>query len=90
MPFLKHGGLFVRTDNLLPFGTKALLKISLPSNELFEIDAEVVWMTPKGAQNNKPAGIGLHFTGEQSRVLCNKIDTFIAAMLKSGQMTHTM
>lgn len=90
MPFVKGGGLFLRTDTMIPLGNPVHLKVTLPNNELFEIDAVVVWITPKGAQNNKPAGTGVQFKGDEARILSNKIDTFLATMLKSAQMTHTM
>ena len=54
------------------------------------IDGKVVWITPIGAQGNKPAGIGVQFIGENSRYFCNKIETYLAGMLKSTQGTDTI
>ena len=91
MPFLMGGGLFVRTKNTYPLGTMLSLSIQLftePSPYL--IDAKVVWITPKGAQGNKPVGVGLQFQGENSRNVSNKIETYLAGMLKSTQLTDTI
>lgn len=91
MPFVKGGGLFLRTNHIYPLGKQLQLSIKLinePEPEL--IDVKVVWITPKGAQGNKPPGIGVQFIGENSRYLCNKIETYLAGMLKSLQLTDTI
>jgi type IV pilus assembly protein PilZ len=91
MPFLIGGGLFVRTKNSYPLGVMVSLSIQLftePSP--FLIDAKVVWITPKSAQGNKPVGVGVQFQGENSRNVSNKIETYLAGMLKSTQLTDTI
>lgn len=91
MPFISGGGLFVRTNLMLPLGTKANLSLKLLNEvDSYIISAKVAWVTPKGSQGNKPAGLGFQFTGDDARVLKNKIETYLAAMLKSSQMTDTM
>jgi type IV pilus assembly protein PilZ len=90
MPFIKGGGLFIRTNNVFELGSEVKLSIRLMSEpEIYLIDGKVVWITPKGAQGNKPAGIGVQFMGE-SRSICNKIETYLAGLLKSTQITDTM
>lgn len=91
MPFINGGGLFIRTKNIYPLGHQVSLSIQLlnePENYLLE--GKVVWITPKGAQGNKPTGIGVQFTSENSRYFCNKIETYLAGMLKSTQVTDTI
>ncbi len=91
MPFIKGGGLFVRTIKDFELGTAVKLSISLmEETEKYEIEGSIVWITPKGAQGNKPAGVGIQFSGENSRYLCNKIETYLAGMLKSTQVTDTI
>lgn len=91
MPFVKGGGLFIRTTNLFPLGEQVKLSvILLNEHEPYVVDGKVVWITPKGAQSNKPTGIGIQFSGENSRYLSNKIDTYLAGMLKSTQLTDTI
>jgi type IV pilus assembly protein PilZ len=91
MPFVKGGGLFLRTNHVYPLGKELQLSLKL-INEVdpYVIHARVVWITPKGAQGNKPSGIGVQFIGENSRYLCNKIETYLAGMLKSTQLTDTI
>lgn len=91
MPFLTGGGVFVRMNPVLALQSEVKLSIMLLSEpERYQIDARVVWITPKGAQGNKPAGIGFQFIGDNNRQFCNKIETCLAGMLKSTQPNDTM
>lgn len=91
MPFVKGGGIFVRTIQHYSLADKVKLSINLMDEaEPYSIEGEIVWITPKGAQGNKPAGIGIRFCGDQKRYLCNKIETYLAGMLKSSQITDTI
>ena len=91
MPFVKGGGLFLRTKNTYVLGSQVNLSVHLlDDSENYLVEGKVVWITPKGAQGNKPAGIGVQFTGESSRYLCNKIETYLAGMLKSTKVTDTI
>ena len=91
MPFISGGGLFVRTNLTLPLGSTVNLSIKLLSEiNPYVISAKVAWITPRGSQGNKPAGLGFQLIGDDARALKNKIETYLAAMLKSSQMTDTM
>ncbi len=91
MPYIKNGGIFVRTMQSYDLSDEIDLSITLMNeHDPYTIQGKVVWITPKGAQGNKPAGIGVQFTGDSSRNLCNKIETYLAGMLKSTQPTDTL
>ena len=91
MPFVKGGGIFVRSSHLFPLGEEITLSVTLLNeHEPYLVDGKVAWITPKGAQGNKPTGIGVQFSGENSRHLSNKIETYLAGMLKSTQLTDTI
>ncbi|MFI4918944.1 MAG: PilZ domain-containing protein [Legionellales bacterium] len=91
MPFIKGGGLFVRTNNTYSLGTKVQLSVTLiDEHEPYLVSGNVAWITPKGAQNNKPSGVGIQFLGESSRFLSNKIETYLAGMLKLSQLNDTI
>ena len=91
MPFIKGSGLFVRTKISYELGSPVSLSVQLLNEpEVYLVEGVVVWITPKGAQGNKPAGIGVQFSGENSRQFCNKIETYLAGMLKSTQITDTI
>ena len=91
MPFVSGGGLFIRTNTLYPLGTKVNLAVSLiDEKDPYLVEGKVVWITPKGAQDNKPTGVGIQLVGYSTRLLVNKIETYLAGMLKSQQMTDTI
>ena len=92
MPFVSGGGLFTRTSSSeLVHGDKVTLSVQLLDEvERYLVEATVVWKTPDEAQENKPAGIGFQFVGENARQFRNKIETCLAGMLKSTNPTDTM
>lgn len=91
MPFIKGGGLFIRTHYLYQLSIALSLSVKLmDEHELYQVEGKIVWITPKGAQGNKLPGIGVQFVSENSRYLCNKIETYLAGMLKSHQLTDTI
>jgi type IV pilus assembly protein PilZ len=49
----------------------------------------VVWITPKGAQGNRAAGIGVQFSDPDNTVQ-RKIETYLAGSLESDRITYTM
>ena len=84
MPFVKGGGLFVRTSNILPLATEVSLSVTLlDETDPYLVDGKVVWITPKGAQDNKPSGIGIQFSPENGKYLTSKIETYLAGMLET-------
>ncbi len=91
MPFIVGGGLFIRTTLAYEIGSPVRLSVKLMDEaDPYEIEGKVVWITPLGAQGNKPAGVGVQFISEDSRIFCNKIETYLAGMLKSTNMTDTI
>ena len=91
MPFVDNCGLFIRTMKEYPLGEHVKLSVKLMDEpDLFMLEAKVVWITPRGAQGNKPAGIGVQLIDENARSFCNKIETYLAGMLKSSKLTDTL
>ena len=91
MPFVKDGGLFVHTKNGYGLGDSVTLSITLfDEPEVNIVEGKVIWVTPKGAQGNKPAGIGVQFTSQNKRQVCNKIEKYLTGKLKSVHSTDTM
>jgi type IV pilus assembly protein PilZ len=92
MPFVKNGGLFIPTnkDYKLGDGVFMLLKL-MEETEKLPIVGKVIWMTPKGAQGNRVAGIGVQFAADQDGTNARKkIETYLGGALKSDRPTHTM
>ncbi|WP_221795074.1 PilZ domain-containing protein [Oceanobacter mangrovi] len=90
MPFLKDGGLFIATNRPYQLGDEVFLLLKLMDDpDKLPVAGKVVWITPNGAQGNKPAGIGVQFTGD-SAMARDRIETHLAGAMKSDRPTHTM
>jgi len=90
MPFVQNGGLFIPTNKRYSIGDEVFVLLSLMDEpEKLPVAGRVIWLTPKGAQGNRSAGIGIQFTEEDSQAT-SKIETYLAGMLESDRATHTM
>ncbi|MCP5145685.1 MAG: PilZ domain-containing protein [Gammaproteobacteria bacterium] len=91
MPFIKNGGLFIPTDKSYKIGDEVFMLLTLTDNkEKLPVAGRVVWITPRGAQGNKTAGIGVQFSELDNGATRNKIENQLAGALKSDRPTHTM
>ena len=92
MPFIKGGGLFAQTPNRLPLGQPVFMMVTLPgSSEKMPVSGKVCWVTPVGAQGNRPAGVGVQFDDSpQGYQLKSKIESLLAGRLESDKATFTM
>ena len=90
MPFLTNGGLFVPTNKVYDIGDEVFMLLTLMDEpEKIPIAGTVVWVTPRGAQGNRTAGIGVQFS-EQDAAANAKIENHLAGSLNSDRPTHTM
>ncbi|KTD20628.1 PilZ domain-containing protein [Legionella londiniensis] len=91
MSFVANGGLFVRTKQDYPLGAQVKLSVRLFNEpDIHMVAGKVVWVTPKGAQGNKPSGVGVQFVDDDGRYLGNKIESYLAGSLKSTKFTDTL
>lgn len=91
MPFVKGGGLFIPTAKLYKLGDEVFMLLTLMDEvEKIPIAGKIVWVTPKGAQGNRAAGIGVQFSDQDGGVARNKIETYLAGALKADRPTHTL
>ncbi|HBP1028008.1 TPA: pilus assembly protein PilZ [Pseudomonas aeruginosa] len=95
MPFIRNGGLFIPavhspTNKNYKLGDEVFMLLNLMEEpEKIPVAGKVVWITPKGAQGNRAAGIGVQFN-DGDNTARNKIETYLAGALKSDRPTHTM
>ena len=91
MPFVKNGGLFIPTSKSYKLGDEVFMLLTLMEDkEKMPIAGKIVWVTPKGAQGNRTAGIGVQFSDLDKGQTRTKIENVLAAALKSDRQTHTM
>ena len=90
MPFLRNGGLFIPTNKRFALGEEVFVLLALmDETEKIPINGTVVWVTPKGAQGNRQAGIGVQFS-EADFAAATKIEEHLGTGLVSDRPTHTM
>ncbi|GGJ90536.1 PilZ domain-containing protein [Pseudomonas matsuisoli] len=90
MPFVKGGGLFIPTSKNYRLGDEVFLLLNLMDEpDKIPVAAKVIWVTPKGAQGNRAAGIGVQFSDNDTNAR-DKIETYLAGALRSDRPTHTM
>ncbi len=92
MPFVKGGGIFVQTPRKYNIGDDVFLLLSLMDDkDRMPVPGRVIWITPVGAQGNRPAGIGVQFNeGSEGDTVRNKIESNLAGILNSDKPTATM
>jgi type IV pilus assembly protein PilZ len=90
MPYVLNGGLFIPTNKPYKLGDEVFMLLNLMDEpEKIPVAGKVVWLTPKGAQGNRAAGIGVQFTDEDNTAV-SKIENYLAGSLESDRPTHTM
>jgi len=90
MPYVLNGGLFIPTNKPYKLGDEVFMLLNLMDEpEKIPVAGKIVWLTPKGAQGNRAAGIGVQFTDENN-IAMTKIENYLAGSLESDRPTHTM
>lgn len=90
MPFIKSGGIFIPTSKNYKIGEEVFLLLGLMEEpEKLPVAGKVVWITPRGAQGSRAAGIGVQFN-EKDVAVRNKIETYLAGSLNTDRITHTL
>ena len=86
----KQGGLFISTNKRFTSGEEVFVLLALIDEaEKIPITGTVVWVTPKGAQGNRQAGIGVQFS-EADFAAATKIEEHLGTGLVSDRPAHTM
>ena len=91
MPFLENGGIFIPSEQTFELGEEVFMLVNLvDDNEKIPLSGKIVWITPKGAQNNKTAGVGVQFNSLDKGATRDKIEKLLAGALSSDRKNHTM
>lgn len=91
MPYISNGGLFIPTSKEYSLGDEVFMLLTLmDGNDRLPVAGKIIWITPKGAQGNRAAGIGVQFSAQDKGQTRNKIETHLAGALKADRITHTM
>jgi type IV pilus assembly protein PilZ len=92
MPYLKSGGIYIKTEEKVELGDLTSLELTLPNeNKPYQFTGPVVWISPqKTLIDGSDAGIGITITGNKAEEIKDKIEILIAEYLISEQPTNTM
>jgi type IV pilus assembly protein PilZ len=91
MPFIKNGGLFVKTNKPYKLGDEVFMLLTLmDQKERLPVAGQVIWVTPPGAQGNRIPGIGIQFGSQDNGAVRNQIEGLLAGALQSDRPTHSM
>lgn len=91
MPFVQRGGLFIPTNETFSLDDDVFLVVRLmDATEKYHAPGKVIWISPKGAQGGRRAGIGVQFDEESScDELRRSIETYLAGS-SDERRTDTM
>ena len=90
MPFLKEGGLFIRSSQTIELGTEVELEVLLlDALKKSVVKGVICWLTPVGAQSGIPPGVGICFTDDPDEIRF-QTEKAIARHLNSSDPTLTM
>ena len=91
MPFIKNGGLFIPTNSSYKLGDEVFMLLNLMGeDEKIPVAGRVIWMTPKGAQGQRTAGIGVQFSEQDQGNTQKRIENHLAGALGGDKPTHTL
>ena len=91
MPFVRNGGLFIPTSSNYRLGDEVFMLPNLMGeDEKLPVAGRVIWVTPKGAQGKRTAGIGVQFSEQDRGQTQKKIENYLAAAVSGEKPTHTM
>jgi len=90
MPFVQSGGLFIPTHKPYELGDEVFLLLQVMEEpEKIPLEGKIIWITPRRAQGNRMAGVGVQFFKEFEPVR-NKIEVYLAGLLHSDRHNHTL
>ncbi len=91
MPFVENGGLFIPTNSSYKLGDEVFMLLSvMGEKEKIPVAGKVIWITPKGAQGKRTAGIGVQFSEQDQGNTQKRIENYLAGALGGDKPTHTL
>ncbi|MEN9705859.1 MAG: hypothetical protein RLZZ393_1738 [Pseudomonadota bacterium] len=91
MPFVRNGGLFIPTQSNYRLGDEVFMLLNLLGDEeKIPVAGKVIWVTPRGAQGKRTAGVGVQFSDQDRGQTQKRIEAHLAGALSGEKSTHTM
>ena len=90
IPFVENGGLFIPTRKPYEMGDEVFILLNLMDEaERIPLAGTVVWITPANAQSSRAQVIGVQFNDKENTAR-PKIEKYLAGLLTSERLTHTL
>src|SRR5262245_59136360 len=90
MPCIENGGLFIPTSSTYRLGDEVFMLLNLmDEQEKLPVAGRVVWLTPKGAQGKRTAGVGVQFSNQDRGNTQRKIENYLAGWRGGERRTLT-
>ena len=90
-PFVRNGGLVIPTNSTYRLGDEVFMLLNLlGDDEKIPVAGKVIWVTPRGAQGKRTAGIGVQFSEQDRGQTQKRIEAHLAGALSGEKSTHTM
>jgi uncharacterized protein (TIGR02266 family) len=84
---LSKGGVFVKTEDLLPIDTLLDCEVRLEDEDIrFHVSAKVIWLNPRDTQG-RPSGMGLKFF-RQSSIQRQVLTDFMSGEMPAQALSH--
>lgn len=91
MPFINEGGFFIPTMSSYTLGDRVVVDLMLPGKlESLRIEGKVVWITPRNALHHVLPGIGIQFTGANTKAVRAQIEAHLDTKVDIGGYTYGM
>lgn len=89
MPFIRNGGVFVRTNRPYELGDEVSVTIRIfNADGPIAVSGTVVWVTPTRAQGKRAAGVGVQFSAHED---CHaRLEGLLGGISGGDEPTHTL
>ena len=71
-------------------GIRTFKTALMGEEEKIPVAGHVIWITPKGAQGKRSAGIGVKFSDQDQGNTQKRIENYLAGALGGDKLTHTL
>jgi len=89
MPFIEDGGLFIPSDRSFVLDENISVDLLLPGKtQSIRIIGKIIWITPKNALHHVLPGIGIRFTGADSKTIRETIEASLDRSTDIGGYTY--
>lgn len=89
LPFIKGGGLFLKTTSVFTLMEHIMVELQLLNEpEPLKFMARVVWLTPSYERDQLPQGIGIQFIEEDAKRVRDTIENVVSNPFAFSANTH--